>query len=107
MNHASSTHAAFNCASGPINLTDEVWGIEHICLFMKQEKRSLYPVVNAEGFPHPLTNQMRNRRWLATSVRAFFAGLPGCVVHPKLKSVPNHSYEPSTIVTKKKRKEVA
>jgi len=107
MNHASSTPAAFSSVPGPINLTDEVWGIEHICLFMKQEKRSLYPVVNAEGFPHPLTNQMRNRRWLATSVRAFFAGLPGCVVHPKLKSVPNNSYEPSNIVTKKKRKEVA
>jgi hypothetical protein len=106
MNHASSEYAALGSLPGPINLTDEVWGIEHICLFMKQEKRSLYPVVNAEGFPQPLTNQMRNRRWLATSVRAFFAGLPGWVVHPKLKSVPNHSYEPSNIVTKKKRKEV-
>jgi hypothetical protein len=107
MNHASSTHAALSNVSGPINLTDEVWGMEHICLFMKQEKRSLYPVVNAEGFPHPLTNQMRNRRWLAASVRAFFAGLPGCVVRPKFTSVPQHSYEPSTIVTKKKRREVA
>ena len=107
MNHASSAYAAFSNTSGPINLSDEVWGIEHICLFMKQEKRSLYPVVNAEGFPHPLTNQMRNRRWLAASVRAFFAELPGCVVRPKLTSVPQHSYEPSTIVTKKKRREVA
>jgi hypothetical protein len=93
--------------TAPISLNDEVWGIEHICLFMKQDKRSLYPVVNAEGFPLPLTNQMRNRRWLASSVRAFFTSRPGCVVHPKLKSVPNTAYEPASIVTKKKREDVA
>jgi hypothetical protein len=93
--------------TAPISLTDEVWGIEHICLFMNQDKRSLYPFVNAEGFPLPLTNQMRNRRWLATHVRAFFSSGAGYVVHPKLKSVPNTSYEPNTIMTKKKRKDVA
>lgn len=107
MNHASSTFAAVGSMTVPISLADEVWGIEHICLFMKQDRRSLYPVVNSEGFPLPLTNQMRNRRWLATSVRAFFAGRPGCVVHPKLKSVPNTAYEPNTIMTKKKRENVA
>jgi hypothetical protein len=107
MNHASSTLAAVSSVTGPISLNDEVWGIEHICIFMKQDRRSLYPVVNSEGFPLPLTNQMRNRRWLAASVRAYFCGLPGSVVHPKLKSVPNTTYEPSTIMTKKKRKDVA
>jgi predicted DNA-binding transcriptional regulator AlpA len=107
MNHATPSLTAVCALPGPIDLADEVWGLEHICEFMKQKKRSLYPLVNSEDFPLPLNNQKRNRRWLASSVRAYFANKQGCVVQPTLRSVPNVSYVPSTIITKKKRKEVA
>jgi len=107
MNHATPALTAVGEISGLVNLNDEVWGLEHICEFMKQPRRSLYPLVNSEGFPLPLNNQKRNRRWLASAVRAYFANKQGCVVQPVLRSLTNVSYEPNTIVTKKKRKEVA
>jgi hypothetical protein len=102
MNHSSSALTAEVGALGPINLSDEVWGVEHIALYLKQDKRSLYPVINAEGFPLPLTNQKRNRRWLASAVRAYFVERQRGAVHPKLQSVPNTSYEPISIHTKKR-----
>ena len=56
----------------PVNLDDTVWTILHIALFLGQKPDSLNSVVNSFGFPLPLTNQKRNRRWLAADVKAFF-----------------------------------
>jgi hypothetical protein len=56
----------------PVSLDDSVWTILHIALYLGQKPDSLNGVVNAYGFPQPLTNQKRNRRWLAEDVKAFF-----------------------------------
>jgi len=56
----------------PVSLDDSVWTILHIALYLGQKPDSLNGVVNAYGFPQPLTNQKRNRRWLATDVKEFF-----------------------------------
>lgn len=56
----------------PVSLGDSVWTILHIALFLGQKPDSLNSVVNSFGFPTPLTNQKRNRRWLAEDVKAFF-----------------------------------
>ncbi len=56
----------------PVSLDDTVWTILHIALFLGQKPDSLNSVVNSFGFPLPLTNQKRNRRWLAADVKAFF-----------------------------------
>ena len=56
----------------PVSLDDTVWTILHIALFLGQKPDSLNSVVNSFGFPLPLTNQKRNRRWLAEDVKAFF-----------------------------------
>ena len=56
----------------PVSLDDTVWTILHIALFLGQKPDSLNSVVNLFGFPLPLTNQKRNRRWLAEDVKAFF-----------------------------------
>ncbi len=56
----------------PVSLDDSVWTILHIALYLGQKPNSLNGVVNAYGFPKPLTNQMRNRRWLGADVKAFF-----------------------------------
>ena len=56
----------------PVSLDDTVWTILHIALYLGQKPDSLNSVVNSFGFPLPLTNQKRNRRWLAVDVKAFF-----------------------------------
>jgi len=56
----------------PVSLSDSVWTILHIALFLGQKPDTLNSVVNSYGFPLPLTNQKRNRRWLAEDVKAFF-----------------------------------
>jgi hypothetical protein len=56
----------------PVSLDDSVWTILHIALYLGQKPDSLNGVVNAYGFPKPLTNQKRNRRWLGEDVKAFF-----------------------------------
>ena len=56
----------------PVSLNDSVWTILHIALFLGQKPDTLNSVVNSYGFPLPLTNQKRNRRWLAEDVKAFF-----------------------------------
>ena len=56
----------------PVSLDDTVWTILHIALYLGQKPDSLNSVVNSFGFPLPLTNQKRNRRWLAIDVKAFF-----------------------------------
>ena len=56
----------------PVSLSDSVWTVLHIALFLGQKPDTLNSVVNSYGFPLPLTNQKRNRRWLAEDVKAFF-----------------------------------
>jgi hypothetical protein len=56
----------------PVSLDDSVWTILHIALFLGQKPDSLNGIVNSFGFPLPLTNQKRNRRWLAGDVKTFF-----------------------------------
>ena len=56
----------------PVDLADLVWTISHIALFLSQRHEVALSVVNSYGFPIPLTNQKRNRRWLAEDVRKFF-----------------------------------
>ena len=56
----------------PVSLDDAVWTILHIALYLGQKPETLNSVVNSFGFPRPLTNQKRNRRWLAEDVKQFF-----------------------------------
>ena len=57
----------------PVNLNDSVWTLLHIALFLGQSPDRVLSVVNSFGFPIPLANQKRNRRWLGTDVKEFFA----------------------------------
>jgi len=56
----------------PVDLNDPVWTTSHIALFLNQRHEVVLSVVNSYGFPVPLSNQKRNRRWLAEDVRKFF-----------------------------------
>lgn len=56
----------------PVSLLDPVWTTLHIALYLGQQPDSVLSVVNATGFPRPLANQKRNRRWLSADVKTFF-----------------------------------
>jgi len=56
----------------PVNLTDPVWTTLHIALFLDIREDAVLSLVHSFGFPKPLANQKRNRRWLAEDVKAFF-----------------------------------
>jgi hypothetical protein len=85
------------------SLMDEVWTLEDIGTYTKHGVRVLYPVVNSPGFPSPMTNQRRNRRWLASAVRAYFASPQMYVDAGQVRGLQNVQYEPKTINTKRKR----
>jgi len=57
----------------PISLNDPVWTLEHIALFLRKDSLdSVRPLVHSGGFPVPLDNVNRNRRWLAPDVMDYF-----------------------------------
>jgi hypothetical protein len=56
----------------PVDLNDSVWTLLHIALFLGQSPDRVLSVVNSFGFPVPLANQKRNRRWLSSDVKEFF-----------------------------------
>jgi hypothetical protein len=56
----------------PVDLNDSVWTLLHIAFFLGQSPDRVLSVVNSFGFPVPLANQKRNRRWLASDVKEFF-----------------------------------
>jgi hypothetical protein len=56
----------------PVSFDDPVWTILHIALYLDVHPDSVLSVVNSYGFPTPLVNQRRNRRWLAADVKRFF-----------------------------------
>jgi predicted DNA-binding transcriptional regulator AlpA len=56
----------------PVSLMDPVWTTLHIALYLGQSPDSVLSVVNTFGFPRPLANQRRNRRWLSADVKDFF-----------------------------------
>jgi hypothetical protein len=56
----------------PFNLTDPVWTTLHLAMFLDIREDAVLSLVHSFGFPKPLANQKRNRRWLAEDVKAFF-----------------------------------
>jgi hypothetical protein len=72
MKSTTTSHGYPMGLDDPVSLSDSVWTILHIALFLGQKPDTLNSVVNSYGFPLPLTNQKRNRRWLAEDVKAFF-----------------------------------
>jgi|APCry1669193181_1035450.scaffolds.fasta_scaffold02053_5 hypothetical protein len=72
MKSASTSQGYHLGVTDPVNLLDPVWTTLHIALFLGQQPDSVLSIVNSVGFPTPLANQKRNRRWLANDVKSFF-----------------------------------
>ena len=81
----------------PVSLDDSVWTILHIALYLGQKPDSLNAVVNSFGFPRPLTNQRRNRRWLAADVKEFFAKRSSGQLHEPIVKRIDRSQTPKSM----------
>jgi hypothetical protein len=67
-----SRHSSVLGLEDPVRLEDAVWTVLHIAMFLGIKPTAVLPIVNSNGFPVPLTNKKRDRRWLAEDVKNFF-----------------------------------
>ena len=76
----------------------EVWTIEDIAMHMRIPLASVYEIVNREGFPSPLGNKYRNRRWLAKDAKEYFKFISKNSYQIRASVQIESAYEPSTII---------
>jgi hypothetical protein len=74
-----------------------IWMLRDIALYMRSTELSASRIVNQPGFPRPLGNQHRNRRWLSQDVKAFFENLSKTPYSTRPALQVETNYEPSTI----------
>lgn len=55
------------------DLSDELWDATHIAAYLRLRLSAAYERISAPGFPAPISNSRRFRRWLADDVRDHFA----------------------------------
>ena len=77
-----------------------IWMLRDIALYMRSTELSASRIVNQPGFPRPLGNQHRNRRWLSQDVKQFFENLSKTPITTRAAVQVETSYEPSTIIFK-------
>lgn len=75
----SGTSLDVNRATEPIpqaDLTSEVWTITHIAAYFQVRLSAAYDKAREPGFPAPLGEAGRFRRWLESQVREYAAQSP-------------------------------
>lgn len=55
------------------DLSEEIWGIDHIAAFLRMRASAAYCRVREPGFPAPCSGDQRHRRWHSGAVREHFA----------------------------------
>lgn len=89
-----------------VDCSAEVWTIQHIATYLHLDEKSTYRIVSDSDFPNPIANRKRNRRWIASDVREFFAYQSKA---PKrMKKIQNpiieiESFEPTSYTVRKKK----
>ena len=78
----------------------DIWTLEDIAAYLRISEIAASRWVKQSGFPRPLTNQHRNRRWLASAVRAYTEKTSDASCSPQLAIPIETNYEPTTIVFK-------
>ena len=86
---------------GLISLNDEVWSLLHIQLFLSVPEETAQRVVNNYAFPEPIVNKKKNRRWLASDVRAYFTKKSSGEIEPPKRKPIRSGYEPKVVTFKK------
>ena len=75
-------------------LAVEIWDIHSIASFLRVKVPASRGYLNQPGFPAPLANKTRNRRWLASEVRAYL--LRPCRGTQQIEPA-SYTYEPASI----------
>ena len=84
-----------------ISLSDQVWSILHIAMHLGVKESSVLRIVNEPGFPNPIVNTRRNRRWLANDVIDYFTKKSSGELSQSAYAQPNPAYEPKSISFRK------
>lgn len=95
-----SVKAQKQVAPGLEAYSGDIWKLIDIAAHMRTTELSASRMVTQPGFPRPLGNQFRNRRWLASDVREFFEKLSKTPITSRPVMQIETNYEPSTITFK-------
>lgn len=82
----------------------EVWMIEDIASHLRMPKKSLYQVVNRPGFPAPVGNMHRGRRWLANDVKGYFREISKNPYQERSRLPIEVTHDPISIVFREGKK---
>jgi len=86
---------------GLISLSDEVWNLLHIQMCLGIKESAAQSLVNEYGFPKPIVNEKRNRRWLAEDVKSHLKKKSSGEVFQPKKHAIKPMYEPKVVSFKK------
>ena len=86
-----------------IDLSDEVWSLEHIATYLNQSVKAVRRLVAQPEFPNPLFCQHRNRRWLRQLVVEHLKEMSSGAVHTPYQTPLDVDYVPRSISLKEKR----
>ena len=82
----------------------EVWMIEDVASHLRMPKKSLYQVVNRAGFPAPIGNMNRGRRWLAHDVKEYFRNVSKNPYRERSRLPIDVAHDPVSIVFREEMK---
>jgi predicted DNA-binding transcriptional regulator AlpA len=86
-----------------VDLEAPVWRLDEISAYLRLPSiKSAYSIVQQRTFPRSIVPGKRNRRWLSSEVKEFFA--TARPVHDPIKSVPTVNSEPQIIHKHRKAK---
>ena len=80
----------------------EIWSLEDLVAHTRMSKGTVYSIVNRPGFPAPLGNPFRNRRWLAKDVKAYFEQISKNSYRSQVPVSVDRNLEPVSIEFSKK-----
>ncbi len=85
------------------NLLDEIWSIDHLACLFGVRSSAACAIAQQAGFPKPIFEKHRYRKWFATEIRVFLGNANAQVIHePKVRSNPSTQIKPRQVRRKRK-----
>ena len=92
-----TTYTALPSVAGLISLSDPSWGLLHIQMRLGIKESAARRLVNEPGFPKPIVNEARNRRWLPADVESFLVRKSSGDYETSKPQRINAAYQPKSI----------
>ena len=85
------------------NLDDEIWTIDHLACIFGVRSSAACAAAQQQGFPKPIFEKQRYRKWFADDIRAFLKNTNVQVIHePKIRSSASTQIKPRQVRRKTK-----